>query len=64
MLEDRELLPKDQILKVKLLLSSQQRFERSCNDPQPLAHGPETTRFCRKKAIESTRTNIQEGHQQ
>ncbi len=49
MLEDRELLPKDQILKVKLLLSSQQRFERSCNDPQPLAHEPRLPAFAEKR---------------
>ena len=60
MLEERELLLKGQILKGKLSLSAQQRSERSCNDPQPLDHRPETNRARQKKAIESTRTNIQE----
>ena len=60
MLEDRELLPKGQILKGKLSLSAQQRSERSCNDPQPLDHRPETNPSRQKKAIESIRSNIQE----
>ena len=59
--EDRKLLPKDQILKDKLSQSAQQRSERSCNDPQQLDHRRETNRSRQKKAIESTRTNIQEG---
>ena len=62
MLEDRKLLPKDQILKGELSLIAQQRSERACHNPQPLGHhGPETKRAHQKKAIKSTRTNIQEG---
>ena len=60
--EDCELLPKDQILEGKLTLSAQQRSERSCKDPQPLDHRPETNRSRQKKAIESTRANSPAGH--
>ncbi len=60
--EDCELLPKDQILEGKLTLSAQQRSERSCKDPQPLDHRPETNRSRQKKEIESNRTNIREAH--
>ena len=44
MLEDRELLPKGQILKGDLSLIAHQQNERSCHNPQPLKHRPETNR--------------------
>ena len=54
-------VPKSQVLHGDVSLISQSRSERSCNDPQPFDHGPETTRLRQKRALESTRTNTQEG---
>ncbi len=60
MLENRKLLPNDNILKGEVSLIAQQRSERSCTDPQPRRHRRETNRSSQKTAIESIRTNIQE----
>ena len=40
MLEDRERLPKNQILSGEFSLISEQRSERSCHDLRPLHYGP------------------------
>ncbi len=60
MLENRDLLAKNQIFKSETSASTQYRPQGSCENPKPLDHGPNTTRTVWKKATESTRTNIQE----
>jgi hypothetical protein len=59
-LEDGDLLPKGQILEGELSLATQRRSDGPSHDYQPLEHASEPTTSVRKKAIESTRTNIEE----
>jgi hypothetical protein len=61
MFENSELLPKDEVLKGQLPLSTKRRSQRSNDDRQPLKHGSKAIRTLQEKAIESIKINIQEG---
>ncbi len=61
MLQDRELLSKDEVLKSQLTLGTKRRSQRSNDDPQPLEHAPKASWSPQKKTIESNRTIKREG---